>query len=860
MSVPNQTPYNIYTANGLTTVFTYEFYIISASDLQVSINGDVVTSGYTVAGVGNKDGGDITFLTPPANGAVVMLERVVPTYRLTDYQDNGDLLADTVNKDFDRIWMAIQRAFIDLGLVLTRPLFGGPYNAQGYRISNLADPVDNQDAATKKYVIDKGNSNLAKTLRVPEQTVHSLPYAPTRAWQGLGFDGDGQPLLQDPAGTGLWGYVPVIGSFERGASVSHRFEVVFWEQYQEYWRWDGAMSKSVPVNSTPHTSGGTGKGKWIDVTDATLRSNLASHQENFGGSLVSLEQGGNTQQAIKYITPQMKYAPANGVDYDTDAMIACLETGREVRLTGEKYVFECNKINLPSGARIYLDAGTEIKWVNNSGTSGSGQQAWGFMAQGVSNILISGGTYRYDDDTMVVLAVQSGCESITIEHARCFGPRLLDVADGNNAYDGSTNVSRAKKIKARYIDGYAQNRLTTGSFIQFRYTDGGGAENVAVEGYFYGGMFWGGDANFEANGEEGNERKCKNLTFREVNCHTVWAGVWGSMGDNILITGCRAQSIDPTHCDVGFDFEGCTNSRIDSCYAKNWANGGIATFFYNNQISITNCEVIVDNQNSRIARFYNSAQNGKAKNIVVENNRFRGEGIVSAIVQMGAADNLVFRNNVLTNVLVWLVANNNGYLDIAGNNFTYTVVPYYNFNDYGVYAMLAVGGFHAGGNPVPDALPAARASIRDNTFTTAVNFPGESYAIWALHVGYNNSSTAQISGGGTLSTGITGDICLVNAGANPGIGLRYSVKNFVFFNKAWVTKVIKSATLYPKGVVKGYDRFDRVWPNALTDNVLYANTWFDVRQEFELLTPLDEKRGDVVKTAGIGTTAVTRTY
>lgn len=39
-----------------------------------------------------------------------MLERVVPTYRLTDYRDNGDLLADTVNKDFDRLWMAIQRS------------------------------------------------------------------------------------------------------------------------------------------------------------------------------------------------------------------------------------------------------------------------------------------------------------------------------------------------------------------------------------------------------------------------------------------------------------------------------------------------------------------------------------------------------------------------------------------------------------------------------------------------------------------------------------------------------------------------------------------------------------------------------
>ncbi|HGK4055365.1 TPA: phage tail fiber protein [Klebsiella pneumoniae] len=165
MSVPNQIPYNIYTANGLTTVFTYQFYIISASDLEVSINGSVVASGYTVSGVGNKDGGDITFLTPPANGAVVMLERVVPTYRLTDYQDNGDLLADTVNKDFDRIWMAIQRAFIDLGLAITRPLSGGPYNAQGYRIENLLDPVYGTDAATAKWVEALAGGAIEGTLR-----------------------------------------------------------------------------------------------------------------------------------------------------------------------------------------------------------------------------------------------------------------------------------------------------------------------------------------------------------------------------------------------------------------------------------------------------------------------------------------------------------------------------------------------------------------------------------------------------------------------------------------------------------------------------------------------------------------------
>lgn len=198
MSVPNQTPYNIYTANGLSTVFTYEFYLITANDLQVTINGNIVTTGYTIAGVGNVSGGDVTFLTPPANGATVMLERVVPTFRLTDYQDNGDLLADTVNKDFDRLWMAIQRSFIYLGLALRRPLFGGQFNAEGYRITDLADPVNDQDAATKKYVNQVGELNLNRTLRVSESYVSVLQPIELRRNKLFAWDDSGNPITVLP--------------------------------------------------------------------------------------------------------------------------------------------------------------------------------------------------------------------------------------------------------------------------------------------------------------------------------------------------------------------------------------------------------------------------------------------------------------------------------------------------------------------------------------------------------------------------------------------------------------------------------------------------------------------------------------
>lgn len=198
MSVPNQTPYNIYTANGLTTVFAYEFYLISAGDIQVTINGAVIAGGYSVGGVGNVGGGDITFLTPPANGAMVMLERNIPTYRLTDYQDNGDLLADTVNKDFDRLWMAIQRAFIYLGLALTRPLLGGPFNAKGYRIENLSDPVNDYDAANKHFVTETGKANLAKTLRVAEPYVEPVPMVSARRNKILAFNSWGNPITVLP--------------------------------------------------------------------------------------------------------------------------------------------------------------------------------------------------------------------------------------------------------------------------------------------------------------------------------------------------------------------------------------------------------------------------------------------------------------------------------------------------------------------------------------------------------------------------------------------------------------------------------------------------------------------------------------
>lgn len=212
MAIPDQTPYNIYTANGFTTVFPYEFLIFYAGDLVVSINNIPVTSGFSISGVGNTDGGEVIFLTPPAAGSIVMNLRNIPASRLINYQDNGDLLADTINNDFDRLWLAIRQSYLYLGLCLQRPLLGGPFNAQNYRIGNLADPVNPQDGATKNYVgkaitdntkewkegdrilEQKIDSNFRRTLRVPENSIDEIYPVSGRRNSLFGWNSEGKSV------------------------------------------------------------------------------------------------------------------------------------------------------------------------------------------------------------------------------------------------------------------------------------------------------------------------------------------------------------------------------------------------------------------------------------------------------------------------------------------------------------------------------------------------------------------------------------------------------------------------------------------------------------------------------------------
>lgn len=116
MSVTDQDTFNSSEGNGVTTVFPYSFKLVKPSDLKITINGVLVATGFSLSGIGNANGGNITFETPPGADLKVLRYRDIPLERTGDFQENGDWKAGEVNFELDRIWQALQglKALVDL--------------------------------------------------------------------------------------------------------------------------------------------------------------------------------------------------------------------------------------------------------------------------------------------------------------------------------------------------------------------------------------------------------------------------------------------------------------------------------------------------------------------------------------------------------------------------------------------------------------------------------------------------------------------------------------------------------------------------------------------------------------------------
>ncbi len=97
-----------YAANGAQTSFTFPFPVFSPADLEVRVNGQRLSAGFTITGAGQSEGGQVVFDTPPASGVRVTLLRRMRIARTADFQENGVLRARTLNDELDYQVAALQ--------------------------------------------------------------------------------------------------------------------------------------------------------------------------------------------------------------------------------------------------------------------------------------------------------------------------------------------------------------------------------------------------------------------------------------------------------------------------------------------------------------------------------------------------------------------------------------------------------------------------------------------------------------------------------------------------------------------------------------------------------------------------------
>ncbi|WP_223513996.1 hypothetical protein [Pseudomonas sp. GL-R-26] len=145
--------------NGVTTNFPFFFKFLVNEDLVVTYVSPlgvstplILGTNYTVNGAGSDVGGSIvTSAALPGPGQLVVA-RVMDAFQQTSLRNQGKFLAETHEDVFDRLTMLIQQNNSNFSRALSRPFGRDYFYGEGRRITDVADPIDNQDAANRQFV------------------------------------------------------------------------------------------------------------------------------------------------------------------------------------------------------------------------------------------------------------------------------------------------------------------------------------------------------------------------------------------------------------------------------------------------------------------------------------------------------------------------------------------------------------------------------------------------------------------------------------------------------------------------------------------------------------------------------------
>lgn len=172
-----------FVTNGVTTNFPFFFKFLANEDLVVTYVSPLGVStqltlgtNYTVNGAGSDVGGSIVTSSALPGPGQLVVARVMDAFQQTSLRNQGKFLAETHEDVFDRLTMLIQQNSSSFSRALSRPYGRDYFYAENRRITNVADPIDNQDAANRQFVAAYV-ANILSTGQGPINNAFNVAYS-----------------------------------------------------------------------------------------------------------------------------------------------------------------------------------------------------------------------------------------------------------------------------------------------------------------------------------------------------------------------------------------------------------------------------------------------------------------------------------------------------------------------------------------------------------------------------------------------------------------------------------------------------------------------------------------------------------
>lgn len=166
MTVSSSTSRVSYSGNGSLTAFAYTFKIFDEDDLTVILRASdgtetvqTITTHYTVSGVGNAGGGNVTFVTAPTATQTVVILREQPLTQGLDLVPNDPFPANSLEEALDKIVFMTQKHEEELGRAIKA--------SRTNTITGSEFTISASDRANKVFAFDSsGDVSITSELGV----------------------------------------------------------------------------------------------------------------------------------------------------------------------------------------------------------------------------------------------------------------------------------------------------------------------------------------------------------------------------------------------------------------------------------------------------------------------------------------------------------------------------------------------------------------------------------------------------------------------------------------------------------------------------------------------------------------------